>query len=151
LLTPQIKAPMAATTTPAGQSMMAAREHPTCRYSKTIGSAMMFLDNCVKAQRRLCRTINSGFRLPIPRRADRNPRVCATDGRRAGRRHQHRPSRAPAPVTEGRVTLHNHFDADKADIKPESEPVLSMLKTDPKLRLSIEGHTDNVGTAASHW
>jgi outer membrane protein OmpA-like peptidoglycan-associated protein len=42
-----------------------------------------------------------------------------------------------------------YFDFDKADIKPESEPTLKeiakLLSQDPKLKLYVVGHTDNVG------
>jgi outer membrane protein OmpA-like peptidoglycan-associated protein len=42
-----------------------------------------------------------------------------------------------------------YFDSGKWDIKPESEPALQeiakMLKADPKLKLYVVGHTDNVG------
>jgi outer membrane protein OmpA-like peptidoglycan-associated protein len=41
------------------------------------------------------------------------------------------------------------FDFNKADVKPESEPALKeiakLLKQDPKLKLHVVGHTDNVG------
>ncbi len=41
------------------------------------------------------------------------------------------------------------FDTGKAELKPESEPVLAqisqLLKQQPKLRLHVVGHTDNVG------
>jgi outer membrane protein OmpA-like peptidoglycan-associated protein len=41
------------------------------------------------------------------------------------------------------------FDTDKADVKPESEPMLQeiaqMMKTDAALKLYVVGHTDNVG------
>jgi OOP family OmpA-OmpF porin len=52
--------------------------------------------------------------------------------------------------TTGHVALYGiHFDTDKADIKPESEPTLqeiaSLLKKDPALKLFVVGHTDNVG------
>ncbi|MFT4175079.1 MAG: OmpA family protein [Luteolibacter sp.] len=51
----------------------------------------------------------------------------------------------------GRVALYGiHFDFNKADIKPESEPTLSeivkLLKDSPSLKLLVVGHTDNVGT-----
>jgi len=43
-----------------------------------------------------------------------------------------------------------YFDSGKAVIKPESEPTLKeivkLLKADPKLKLYVVGHTDNVGT-----
>jgi len=41
------------------------------------------------------------------------------------------------------------FDFDKYDIKPESYPILDeiadVMLSDPKLKLEIQGHTDNVG------
>lgn len=43
-----------------------------------------------------------------------------------------------------------HFDFDKADIKPESEPTIreiaKLLQENKGLRLYVVGHTDNVGT-----
>lgn len=50
----------------------------------------------------------------------------------------------------GRAVLYGiHFDTDKYDIKPESEPTLGeiarLLQQDPTLRLNVVGHTDNVG------
>jgi outer membrane protein OmpA-like peptidoglycan-associated protein len=50
----------------------------------------------------------------------------------------------------GRVALYGiHFDTDKAEIKPESEPTLQeiagLLQQDAALRLYVVGHTDNVG------
>jgi OOP family OmpA-OmpF porin len=52
--------------------------------------------------------------------------------------------------TQGRAVFYGiHFDFDKADIKPESEPQLvemaRVLKADPKLKVLIVGHTDNQG------
>jgi len=53
--------------------------------------------------------------------------------------------------SEGHVALYINFDTNKATIKPESQPivdqVIQMLKDDPSLKISIEGHTDNTGTA----
>lgn len=51
---------------------------------------------------------------------------------------------------QGRAIFYGiHFDVDKADIKTESEPQLAemakALKTDPKLKVFIIGHTDNQG------
>lgn len=52
----------------------------------------------------------------------------------------------------GRVAIQVNFATDKADILPTSEPqlaqVLELLRADPSLKLSIEGHTDNSGAAA---
>ncbi len=46
------------------------------------------------------------------------------------------------------------FDTAKADLKPESkaalEEVAKMLKQDPKLKVYVVGHTDNVGGLASN-
>jgi outer membrane protein OmpA-like peptidoglycan-associated protein len=46
------------------------------------------------------------------------------------------------------------FETGKADLKPESRPVLteiaSTLQKYPDLKILIEGHTDNVGSAASN-
>ena len=46
------------------------------------------------------------------------------------------------------------FETGKAELKPESRPVLkeiaSTLQKYPDLRILIEGHTDNVGSAASN-
>ena len=43
------------------------------------------------------------------------------------------------------------FDTDKSDIKPQYLPLLdnaiSILKNNPGLRVEVQGHTDNVGTA----
>jgi OmpA-OmpF porin, OOP family len=49
----------------------------------------------------------------------------------------------------GHVALYINFDFDKADIKPDSQPIIDeivkLLKENPTLNLSVEGHTDNVG------
>jgi outer membrane protein OmpA-like peptidoglycan-associated protein len=46
------------------------------------------------------------------------------------------------------------FETGKADLKPESRPVLkeiaSTMQKYPDLKILIEGHTDNVGSAASN-
>lgn len=51
----------------------------------------------------------------------------------------------------GRVALYVNFDVDKATLRPDANPVLAevnkLLSLDPKLKLSIEGHTDNTGNA----
>lgn len=52
----------------------------------------------------------------------------------------------------GFVALYINFETGKADIKPESqkiiEQVAAMLKQNPSIKISVEGHTDNVGGAA---
>ena len=53
---------------------------------------------------------------------------------------------------DGRVAIQVNFAVDKADILPDSQPqieqVLALLREDPALRLSIDGHTDASGDAA---
>lgn len=54
----------------------------------------------------------------------------------------------------GRAALYIEFDTAKADLKPEGrkavDQVAALLKSDPALKLSIEGHTDDVGGAAKN-
>ena len=58
------------------------------------------------------------------------------------------------PLEKGRETVLNNifFDTDKYVIKPGSEPelqkVVTFLHENPRVRVAINGHTDNVGTAA---
>lgn len=51
---------------------------------------------------------------------------------------------------KGHVALYINFDFNKADIKPESQPIIrevvKLLKNNRGLNLKVEGHTDNVGT-----
>jgi OOP family OmpA-OmpF porin len=55
---------------------------------------------------------------------------------------------------QGFIALDIHFDTAKAVIKPESQPIVdqivALLKGNPKLKISVEGHTDNVGTPESN-
>lgn len=52
---------------------------------------------------------------------------------------------------EGRVALYINFDHDQATLRADAEPVIAevdkLLAGDPALRLSIQGHTDNTGSA----
>lgn len=53
--------------------------------------------------------------------------------------------------TKGSASVYGiYFDFDKADIKPESEPAIKeiakLLQENPKLKLYVVGHTDNVGS-----
>lgn len=52
----------------------------------------------------------------------------------------------------GRVALYINFDVDKATLRPDAQPTIAeiekLLTTDPALKLSIEGHTDNTGAPA---
>jgi OOP family OmpA-OmpF porin len=54
----------------------------------------------------------------------------------------------------GSVSLQINFETGKSAIKPESQVIVDqiaeMLKTNPGLKVSIEGHTDNVGSAAAN-
>lgn len=55
---------------------------------------------------------------------------------------------------DGRVALYINFDFGKATIRPDSQPIIKqiveMLKSNPDLKLSVEGHTDNVGSPKSN-
>ena len=55
---------------------------------------------------------------------------------------------------DGFVTLPVLFDTGKASIRPESAGVVrqiaDLLKQQPALKVSIEGHTDNQGNAAAN-
>src|SRR5690606_32013478 len=52
---------------------------------------------------------------------------------------------------DGKVSLQVNFAVDKADILPGSQPqieqIVALLKQDPTLELSVNGHTDNTGDA----
>jgi len=54
----------------------------------------------------------------------------------------------------GFIALYINFETGKSDIKSESQKtidqILQMLKDNPSLRVSIEGHTDNVGAPQSN-
>ena len=56
--------------------------------------------------------------------------------------------------TDGHIALYINFETGKSDIRPESQKIVDqiveMLKSNPKLKISIEGHTDNVGNAQSN-
>ncbi len=59
-----------------------------------------------------------------------------------------------ALTKDGFIALYINFETGKADIKPESEEIVNqiaeMLKQNSNLKISIEGHTDNVGSDASN-
>jgi outer membrane protein OmpA-like peptidoglycan-associated protein len=60
-----------------------------------------------------------------------------------------------ALTEKGRVATQGiYFDTGSDRIRPESTPTLKeigvMLKEHPELKLTIEGHTDNVGSAQSN-
>lgn len=55
---------------------------------------------------------------------------------------------------DGFIALYINFDTNKATIKPGSKPIVGqivkMLKENPGLKVSIEGHTDSTGTPAKN-
>jgi outer membrane protein OmpA-like peptidoglycan-associated protein len=55
---------------------------------------------------------------------------------------------------DGFLTYYINFDTGKAIIKPESagsvDQIAALLKASPTLKVSIEGHTDNVGSPESN-
>jgi outer membrane protein OmpA-like peptidoglycan-associated protein len=55
---------------------------------------------------------------------------------------------------EGHIALYINFDTGKSTIKPESKPIIEqiirMMKLNPELKISVEGHTDNVGNPKSN-
>ena len=54
----------------------------------------------------------------------------------------------------GFIALYINFDTGKADLKQDGvatvKEIATLLKTNPTLKLGVEGHTDNVGDAASN-
>jgi len=56
--------------------------------------------------------------------------------------------------TDGRIALYINFETGKSDIKTESQKtidqIVEILKSNLTLKISIEGHTDNVGTPQSN-
>ncbi|SEW14757.1 OmpA family protein [Chitinophaga sp. YR573] len=54
----------------------------------------------------------------------------------------------------GSIALYINFETGKSDIKPESQKIIGqvaeMLKSDPSMKISVEGHTDNAGTPAAN-
>jgi outer membrane protein OmpA-like peptidoglycan-associated protein len=68
---------------------------------------------------------------------------------------------ANAAALSGGLTGNGHvvvtgilFDTGKTDVKPESGPALQeiakLLKANPKLKVYVVGHTDNVGALAAN-
>lgn len=52
----------------------------------------------------------------------------------------------------GRVALYVNFDTDQATLRPDAAPTIDeiakLLRADPTLALSVDGHTDGTGSAA---
>ena len=59
-----------------------------------------------------------------------------------------------ALLKDGFATLYIDFDTNKADVKPGSQPQIrqmaALLKSQPTLEVSIEGHIDSQGTHAAN-
>ena len=55
---------------------------------------------------------------------------------------------------KGYIALYINFDTGKSTIKSESKPIIAqiveMMKSNPDLKISVEGHTDNVGNQKSN-
>jgi OmpA-OmpF porin, OOP family len=55
---------------------------------------------------------------------------------------------------DGHIALYINFDTGKSVVKPESQPIIEqivqMMKSNPDLKIGVEGHTDNVGTPATN-
>lgn len=55
---------------------------------------------------------------------------------------------------DGHIALYINFDTGKSTIKPESstiiDQIVQMLNANPGLKISVEGHTDNVGNPKSN-
>ena len=55
---------------------------------------------------------------------------------------------------EGHIALYINFDTGKSVIKSESKPIIEqivqMMKSNPDLKISVEGHTDNMGNPKSN-
>lgn len=53
---------------------------------------------------------------------------------------------------DGRVPVYIEFDVDRASIRPSARPavdeIVKLMEENPSLNVSIEGHTDDTGTAA---
>jgi len=62
------------------------------------------------------------------------------------------PEALPPPSSKRIVLRGVHFDFDKSDIRPDSRPILNeaaeILKENPDVRISVEGHTDAIGSDA---
>lgn len=61
------------------------------------------------------------------------------------------PAEVPPPPVKKRIILRGvNFDFDKADIRPDSRPVLdeaiATLKENPDIRIAVQGYTDSKGT-----
>ncbi len=55
---------------------------------------------------------------------------------------------------DGHIALYINFDTGKSLIRDDSKPIIDqivqMMKSNPDLKIGVEGHTDNVGTPSSN-
>jgi len=55
---------------------------------------------------------------------------------------------------DGHIALYINFDTGKSLIREDSNPIIDqiveMMKSNPELKIGVEGHTDNVGTPVSN-
>lgn len=55
---------------------------------------------------------------------------------------------------DGHIALYINFDTGKSVIRDDSKPIIDqiveMMRSNPDLKIGVEGHTDNVGTSASN-
>lgn len=55
---------------------------------------------------------------------------------------------------DGHIALYINFDTGKSIIRDESKPIIdqiiSMMKSNPDLKIAVEGHTDNIGSPSSN-
>lgn len=55
---------------------------------------------------------------------------------------------------DGHIALYINFDTGKSIIRDDSKPIIDqiveMMKSNPELKIGVEGHTDNVGTPVSN-
>lgn len=61
------------------------------------------------------------------------------------------PAPPPPPAPKRRIVLRGvNFDYDKSNIRPDAQPILdeavATLKAEPDIRVSVDGHTDSIGT-----
>ena len=73
------------------------------------------------------------------------------DRRQDGQRHGQHPGRQAAPVAAPIVFEDVHFDFDRYSLRPEAvrtlDEAVAVLQQNPDVRVEIEGHTCNIGTA----
>ena len=78
--------------------------------------------------------------------------MCPNTPGQAGGARPGCPGLVVVTAREIRITQQIHFETNKATIKPDSFAILDAVRDalvqNPKLTLEVQGHTDNVGSAA---